>query len=197
MNLVAAIFRSLGTIIQVYSTICLIRIFLTWVPQLNYSKVGQVFSMICDPYLNLFSRIRFLRIGMLDFSPILAFAILQALSTVFFKIANSGSISLAFVLSMIMVLIWNMFSSILILIFIILVIRLIVLLAKRNTTQFWYQVDTFSFKMSYPFAKIFTKNRGLSVAAATILTLFEIAVLYTAGRFAVYYLLKLISLIPF
>ena len=197
MNLIAAIFKSFGTVISVYSTLCLIRIFLTWIPQLNFSKVGQVFGMICDPYLNLFSKIRFLRIGMLDFSPILAFAILQALSTVFFKIAQSGKISLAFVLSMLTVLLWNMFSSILIFIFIFLVIRLIVLLSKKGASQFWYQVDTFSFKITYPFAKLFSKGRGLTVTVATILALFETALLYTAGKFAIYYLLKLISLIPF
>ena len=82
MNIVRAIFSSLATVVSIYSSLCLVRIFLTWIPQANYSKFGQFMSAICDPYLNIFSRVRFLRIGMIDFSPILAFALLSALASV-------------------------------------------------------------------------------------------------------------------
>ena len=57
--------------ISLYTTLCFVRIILTWIPGLEYSKVGQILSAICDPYLKLIKKIP-LNLGNLDFSPMLA-----------------------------------------------------------------------------------------------------------------------------
>ena len=197
MNIVRAIFSSLATVVSIYSSLCLVRIFLTWIPQANYSKFGQFMSAICDPYLNIFSRVRFLRIGMIDFSPILAFALLSALASVFAKIAQTGSLSFAFILSMLVSLIWNIFASILIILIIMLIIRLILLATNKNSVGFWSQVDGMIYKIASPIKNLFWKNKFLSMTGTTAIALVESILIYAVGRVAIYYLLVLIRLIPF
>ena len=66
------IFSLLAAAISLYTMLCFVRIILTWIPSLNYSKFGHFMATLCDPYMNYFRRFRFLRFGNLDFSPVLS-----------------------------------------------------------------------------------------------------------------------------
>lgn len=197
MNIVKAIFQSLATVISIYSILCFIRIILTWIPQFNYSKVGQFFSTICDPYLNIFSKIKFLHVGMIDFSPILSFALLSALASVFARIGSTGTITFSYVLSLLITLIWNTIASLLIMLIIMLVIRLILLATNKNSSGFWSQTDTMIYKIAQPVKKLFWKNKFLSMTWTTVIALVEMILLFAVGKVISYYLIILISLIPF
>ncbi|AKG22992.1 YggT family protein [Calothrix sp. 336/3] len=68
---------TLATFIQIYSTLLIIRVLLTWFPNINwYNQPFAALSQISDPYLNLFRNI-IPPIGGMDFSPILAFLALN------------------------------------------------------------------------------------------------------------------------
>jgi len=61
-----------------YYLILIIRIFLTWIPNLDWdSQPFEFLRSITDPFLNIFRRIIPPIGGMLDISPILAFLVLQ------------------------------------------------------------------------------------------------------------------------
>ena len=197
MDIVRAVFQSIATVVSVYSTICLIRIFLTWIPQLNYSRFGQFMSAICDPFLNIFSKIPFLRIGMIDFSPIVAFALLSAIASVCNRIAKTGTISFSYVLGLLLVLLWNTIEGIIILLVIMLVIRLILILAKRGSYGFWSQIDSMIFRISMPIKKLFWKEKYLGIMGSTIIALIQSVLICVAGRVALHYLLILVAMIPF
>lgn len=63
--------------IQIYSFLLLIRVLLTWFPSINwYNQPFAALSQITDPYLNLFRSI-IPPLGGIDFSPILAFLVLN------------------------------------------------------------------------------------------------------------------------
>lgn len=68
---------TLLTFVQIYSTLLIIRVLLTWFPSINwYNQPFAALSQISDPYLNLFRSV-IPPLGGIDFSPILAFLVLQ------------------------------------------------------------------------------------------------------------------------
>lgn len=72
---------TLITFIQIYSTLLIIRVLLSWFPNINwYNQPFAALSQISDPYLNLFRSI-IPPLGGMDFSPILAFLLLNLLSS--------------------------------------------------------------------------------------------------------------------
>lgn len=68
--------NTLATFLSIYSTLLIIRVLLTWFPNVNwYNQPFAALSQITDPYLNLFRSI-IPPLGGMDFSPILAFLVL-------------------------------------------------------------------------------------------------------------------------
>ncbi|WP_371915089.1 YggT family protein [Fischerella major] len=66
---------TLATFINIYSTLLIIRVLLTWFPNINwYNQPFAALSQITDPYLNIFRNI-IPPLGGMDFSPILAFLV--------------------------------------------------------------------------------------------------------------------------
>jgi YggT family protein len=72
---------TLRTFITIYSYLLIIRVLLTWFPQINwYNQPFAGLSQITDPYLNLFRSI-IPPLGGMDFSPILAFLLLNIIGS--------------------------------------------------------------------------------------------------------------------
>lgn len=71
------LFEVLSSTINFYVILLIIRILLTWFPNIDwYSQPFQALSQITDPYLNLFRQL-IPPIGGLDLSPMLAIFALQ------------------------------------------------------------------------------------------------------------------------
>ncbi|AEE16232.1 YggT family protein [Treponema brennaborense] len=156
----ALILNILTGIVSVYTMLCFIRILLTWVPSLTYSKFVQFLARICDPYLDVFKRFRFLRIGMIDFSPVAAIGVLVAASSLFSSIVLQNSISLGGILAALLNVVWVVLSSVLGFLILLLVIRLIVLLVSKNaSSSIWQMLDSTLNPVIYRIAGMFsTKN---------------------------------------
>ena len=131
--MVSTILGILSAIINIYTILCVISIILTWFPGAKFTAFGKFLSSICDPYLNLFSKSGKLRIGNIDFSPILAIGILSLLTTILSRITLTGRIFFGGILAAIVSLFWNLGSSLLGILTLIILIRWIVLLAKKAT----------------------------------------------------------------
>ncbi|WP_427160232.1 YggT family protein [Aliinostoc sp. HNIBRCY26] len=72
--------NTLVTFVTIYSYLLIIRVLLTWFPSINwYNQPFTALSQVTDPYLNLFRSI-IPPLGGMDFSPILAFVVLNLLS---------------------------------------------------------------------------------------------------------------------
>jgi YggT family protein len=70
----------LSNFIAIYSFLLIIRILLTWFPNVNmYNQPFLALTQITDPYLNLFRSI-IPPLGGIDFSPMLAFIVLNLVS---------------------------------------------------------------------------------------------------------------------
>jgi YggT family protein len=80
--------KIINNIFYFYSLLILLRIFLSWIPSINwYQQPIKFLREICDPFLDIFRRI-IPPIGGLDFSPIIAFIALEILQIIAVNIAS-------------------------------------------------------------------------------------------------------------
>ncbi len=73
---------------KIYFILLIVRIIGSWVPQFQQSKIMKFVSFYTDPYLNLFRRF-IPPIGGIDFSPLVAFIVLQGLQTLILGLLSS------------------------------------------------------------------------------------------------------------
>ena len=80
MNATVLLIEPLLIFINIYLTLIIVRILLTWFPTINWMNQIEAFlSPITDPYLNIF-RSFIPPLGGMDFSPILAILVLNLLA---------------------------------------------------------------------------------------------------------------------
>ena len=83
---ISNIFGVLSQTLFIYSYILILRVLLTWFPNLDWTNpILSNISAISDPYLNLFRGI-IPPIGGLDLSPILAFVVLNISQNLLVKV---------------------------------------------------------------------------------------------------------------
>lgn len=72
--------EAVDVLFQVYTLMLFARILASWVPQLYEYKAMQFIAFYTDPYLNFFRRV-IPPLGMIDFSPVVAFFCLRFIQT--------------------------------------------------------------------------------------------------------------------
>lgn len=190
---------TLARLVSVYSTLCFIRIILTWIPQLNYSYIGKILSSLCDPYLNLFSKIP-LRIGMIDFSAMLALGALYVLSSILGSINLSGYISFSMILSHLISMLWSILSSVLTVIFLIFFIRWLVCIFSRTSNQYdspWQRFDDAIKSKVYKLSSFFTGRKTIPYRIALFIDALAVLGIGVLCWFLLGIILRLVSMIPF
>ena len=76
-SIAGSVFGVLSQTLQIYSTLLLIRVLLTWFPSIDWSNgILSALTSITDPYLNIFRGV-IPPIGGFDISSILAFLLLN------------------------------------------------------------------------------------------------------------------------
>lgn len=89
MNPLDLIFSTLAAFFQIYFVLLIIRILLSWFPNVNwYDPPFSIVSQLTDPYLNIF-RSFIPPLGGIDLSPILAILLLQFVSGFFGSLSAS------------------------------------------------------------------------------------------------------------
>ena len=85
---------TLSTFVQIYVALMIIRVLLSWFPNINwYDPPFSILSQLTDPYLNLFRSI-IPPLGGIDFSPMIAFFVLQFGSQILLTLLGSLQTSL-------------------------------------------------------------------------------------------------------
>lgn len=80
---------TLETFVQIYVALMIIRVLLSWFPNINwYDPPFSILSQLTDPYLNLFRSI-IPPLGGIDFSPMIAFFVLQFGSAILLNLLGS------------------------------------------------------------------------------------------------------------
>lgn len=185
--------------VSLYSTLCFFRIILTWFPSLNYSAIGKFLSSICDPYLNLFSRLP-LRIGMFDFTAMIAIGILYVISSILGNISASGYISLSMILANLLSIVWSIASSIATVIMIIFIVRYLVSIFSRTSDQYdspWQRFDDAIRNMVFKICNFFTGGRSISYKTALLIDSIAMMAILILSSFLYRWLMIFIHYIPF
>lgn len=190
------ILRIISAFLSLYSLLCLLRIIITWIPNYSYSKPADILAQICDPYMNLFRGIKWLRFGSFDFSPALALCILGAGSQLFSSLANGGYINLQMILSMILEIFFLIPSSLIFFLIILFAIRLILIMINRdsyNTSGFMAnQIDSSISSIVYRIARTFAMGRRITYKAALIISIIALLFLQFALRILLALILSII-----
>ena len=171
MDILFYILSALSTLISLYMVVCLIRVFLSWVPSLAYSAFGRVISQMTDPYLNLFRKFNPTGRFGIDISPIFAFAVLMLAENILNTIVVTGTLNIAYLLVQIINLIWSIASSLLTFFIIIILVRLIAMLLNKNSGQIWQAIDQLLYPIIQKVIPLFTKNRFLQPKIQLIILL--------------------------
>ena len=196
MNAVLSIISGL---IIIYTVLCLISIFMTWIPGAKFTKFGKVVSAVTDPYLNLFSKRGWFRVGNIDFSPILAIGILSILSSVIGGITTTGRIHFGSILGMILGMILSLISTLLGIFILLILSRWIVLLVNKgqvSTNSAWYQVDLMLQKFVYKIGNTFFRN-NLTYQKALLVSWISLGIIWLIARILFGILINLCGQIPF
>lgn len=199
MQYVNFIFKIIASLLTIYSLLCSIRIILTWIPGIS-NGFTNFLSRICDPYLNIFSRLGIFRFGAIDFSPVISLGLLALLSTISSSLAQAGTITLGFILALIIQMAWNVVSSIIGFLLIVLIIRFIVLLFQNNSyngSQFWRQFDYVLNPVIYKIIAPFSKGRMVPYKTALLISIISLFVVKFAGSLFIFQLTRLFKMIPF
>ena len=179
--MIQMILSILAGVLSLYTLLCFIYILMSWFPGAKFTKFGQVMTSICEPYMGLFRKMSFLRIGSIDFSPIVSLGVLSLASAILAGIQKTGTIFFGGILGTILGSLWGIASSIIGIFTLLILIRWIVLLINKGRTSYdsgWNQVDMILNKMTYKIAGTFSKK---SMSYQTSLLLSWIILLITLG----------------
>lgn len=193
------LFQIAAAAVSLYATLCFIRIIITWIPRAQYSGFGRFLSSLCDPYMNLFSRLP-LRIGGLDFSPMISIGLLSLISSVLGNTAQTGRIYIGGILSYLVALIWSVFSSLVTILLIAVVIRYFVLLFSKTSTSYnspWSVFDNALGPIVFKISSLLAGRNPVSYKKALGLTILELIVALICGQICMQIIISLLSRIPF
>lgn len=186
-------------VLSLYTLLCLIYILMSWFPGARFTKFGHFMTSICEPYMGLFRRMSFLRIGNIDFSPIVSLGLLSLASTIIAGIQSDGYLSFGRILAAVLNALWGISSSIIGLFTLLIFIRWIVLVINKGRTSYdsgWNQIDMLLNKISYKVAGTFTK-RGISYQRSLLITWIAFLVILGVGYLLFGHLIYLCKKIPF
>jgi YggT family protein len=171
----------------IYSLIIIIRIMLTWFSNVPTGKITGFLSRITDPYLDWWRRRLNLRVGFVDFSPIVGILVLSVAQTLCSAVGRQGRISLGVILAVCLSAVWSAVSFFLILCVIILVLRIIAYIGNMDTysSPFWRVVNAISQPLLYRVNRIMFGRKIVSYKLGIISALVVFIALWIGGRFAV------------
>lgn len=197
--MLSALFTFLSGVTNLYCLICVIAVFMTWIPGVKFTAFGKFISAITDPYLNLFSKIKFLKIANIDFSPMIGIGLMSLFSSILAKIAQTGRIYFGGILAAIIYMIWNLLSTFAAIFIILILIRWIVLFVNHNQTPYnsaWNQIDVILEKISWKFSKIFVK-KPIKYITSLLITWIGGSIFLILGSLLINQLIILCYSIPF
>ncbi len=197
--MIQTILSIIAGVLSLYTLLCLIYILMSWFPGARFTKFGHFMTSICEPYMGLFRRMSFLRIGNIDFSPIVSLGLLSLASTIIAGIQSDGYLSFGRILAAVLNALWGISSSIIGLFTLLIFIRWIVLVINKGRTSYdsgWNQIDMLLNKISYKVAGTFTK-RGISYQRSLLITWIAFLVILGVGYLLFGHLIYLCKKIPF
>ena len=188
---------ALNFLISIYMMLIFVRIVLTWFSWLRDSPVRDFLARFTDPYINVFRRFAFLRIGHVDLSPMAAIVVLSLVNRFLTTLAFHGSITIGVTLALVLQAAWGLVSVILGFLIIVFILRLIAHFMRLNTySPFWRIVDSISQPVSYKINRLIFKDRIIHSTTAIIVSITSLFAAYLILRFLVLFVSGVLMGLP-
>jgi YggT family protein len=185
-------------IIIVYVLVLSLRIILGWFVPQTLGRAWEILRMITDPYLDLFRRIRFLRAGIFDFSPIAAVLVLVLVADLIGQLVNWGRITVGFFLASAFAAAWSGARFLLLLFLIVGVLRTIPILFRTTAgANVWRVLDLIIQPVVAWVMRIFRLSARGGYTQHLLLTIGLLFVAWLVGELLVRQIVYGLSLLPF
>jgi YggT family protein len=196
-EIMRAIFGILAAAAGVYSILLLIRIIISWFGNFVYGKPVELLSRVTDPYLDWWRSKLSLRIGMLDFSAVVAIVSLSLVQSIFYSLSHFAKITIGSILALLLMSIWSIVSFILGFCLVVIILRLIAYFTNRDIySPFWRMVDSVSQPLLYRLNRIFFGSRIVNYLQGILLSIVVIAAVWIGGRFVFPLLAGMLARLP-
>ena len=184
-------------ILIAYLFVLSIRIVLGWFAPRALGRAWTLLSQVTDPYLDLFGRMRFLRGGLFDFSPIAAILVLDVALDLVNQLLNYGRVTLGFFLASVVSAAWSGARFLVLLFLIVGLIRTIPLLIRTSAgATLWKVVDLVIQPVVGFVMRLFRLGRRSGYTQHLLLTIGLLFVAWLLGELAVRQIVSLLTMIP-
>ena len=192
------ILRIIISVLSAYMLLLFIRILLSWFSGPSLGKPVQLLHQVTDPYLAIFRKIRFLRAGRMDFSPIAAIIVLVTLLNITNTLAVYGKISVGIILSLIVSAVWSAAIFIFVFFIILCSIRFLALLFGVSTfSPFWQTIDVIVNPVLAYIQRTVFRNRNMNYQMGLGLSIAILAAVAFLSNLVVRQIAGLLLRIPF
>ncbi|MFH1572479.1 MAG: YggT family protein [Acidobacteriota bacterium] len=128
-----SIWRLLSALIVVYLVLLSLRIILSWLRGSVHGRPWELLQRVTDPYLAMFTRLKFLRRGVFDFTPLAALLVLVVALQLVNTMQLTGRITLGVVLAAVIGALWSGLSFLLLFFLILALLRLVLVASRRGS----------------------------------------------------------------
>jgi YggT family protein len=174
------------------------RLLLSWFSGTSMGRPWELLRRVTDPYLGLFYRFRFLRRGLLDFTPIVAMLVLVVLMDLVNGLIRGGRITVGLVASSVLLAAWSGVSFLLLLFLVVGILRAIPLVFRALPgATLWKTLDLLVQPMVAWVSRLFRLEGRASYAQRLLLTLGLLLVAWLLGRVVIFRLAALLARLPF
>ena len=193
-KIMSMVFTFLAAVTGVYSTLILIRILLSWFSDKFKGKPVEILKSITDPYIDFWRRTVKFRIGMMDFSIVIAIVSLSFLQNVFRMISMTGRITIGSLLSVVIMSLWSIASFLIGFCLIVIILRIIAYLTSRDMYKpFWSAIDSISKPILYRFNRFIYGKKTGDYLKGMILTCLILLAAIIVGRIIIMILVNMLK----
>jgi len=180
-----------------YLFVLSLRIVLGWFAPQSLGRAWNLLTAATDPWLNLFSRIRFLRGNLFDFSPIAAILTLVVALDLVNQLLYYGRITLGFFLASVFAAAWSGIRFLLLLFLIVGLLRTIPLAFRATSgAGLWKVVDTIMQPVVAWVTKLFRLGGRSGYTQHLLLTIGLMFVAWLFGEVLVHQIVSLCQMLP-
>jgi YggT family protein len=187
----------LNVVLVAYLFILSLRIVLGWFAPQALGRAWDLLAAATDPYLSLFSRMRFLRSGLFDFSPIASILALVVALELVNQLLYYGRITLGFFLASIFSAAWSGVRFLLLLFLIVGILRTIPLLFRSTAgASLWRVIDMIVKPVVAWVGRVLRIGPRSSPTQHLLLTIGLLFVAWLLGEVAVAQIVTLFQMLP-
>ncbi len=192
------VFRVAGAAVSIYMLLIFVRVLLTWFSGARYGRAYEVLASVTDPYLDWFRRTTPVRFGAFDFSPLVGILALGIVGNVFSRIAISGSITVGYLLAIVLSAVWSVVSFFLLFFLVVAAIRMVGLVANLDEQgRFWSVIEQILNPFLQVMVRPFLRGHFTSYRRSLLIFIAVIALVSFVGRVGIRYLTGALVSLPF